>query len=166
MELSELRQVLPADQPAYRAAQVYRAIYRQKVGDLVQISTLPASVRAELAARAELGLPELDRRYESADGTRRYLLRLSDGRTVETVLMPEGDRDTVCMAVLLFSSPELELRRMDLKRPTRCQRQRTRAGGPPPQVLRHAGQPPHRVSRSCMEEVRLMRRKRNRTQSL
>src|ERR1035438_10499178 len=98
MELSELRQVLPADQPAYRAAQIYRAIYRQKVADLVQISTLPARVRADLAAHAELGLPALDRRYESVDGTRRYLLRLGDGRTVETVLMPEGDRDTVCIS--------------------------------------------------------------------
>src|SRR5580700_11343234 len=98
MELSELRQVLPADQPAYRAAQVYRAIYREKVADLVQISTLPSRVRSELAARAELGLPELDRRFDSVDGTRRYLLRLGDGRTVETVLMPEGDRDTVCIS--------------------------------------------------------------------
>src|SRR5580704_7257375 len=98
MELSELRQVLPADEPAYRAAQVYRAIYRQKVENLIQISTLPARVRDELSLHAELGLPELDRRFESVDGTRRYLLRLSDGRTVETVLMPEVDRDTVCIS--------------------------------------------------------------------
>src|SRR5882757_6965407 len=98
MELNELRQVLPADQPAYRAAQVYRAIYREKVGDLVQISTLPARVRNDLAAHAELGLPALDRRFESIDGTRRYLLRLGDGLTIETVLMPEGDRDTVCIS--------------------------------------------------------------------
>ena len=98
MELSDLRQLLPASEPAYRAEQVYRAIYRQKVGDLVQISNLPARVREELAANAELGLPELDRRYESIDGTRRYLLRLHDGRSVETVLMPEEDRDTVCIS--------------------------------------------------------------------
>jgi 23S rRNA (adenine2503-C2)-methyltransferase len=98
MELSDLRQLLPASEPAYRAEQVYRAIYRQKVGDLVQISNLPARVREELAANAELGLPELDRRYESIDGTRRYLLRLHDGRSVETVLMPEEDRDTVCVS--------------------------------------------------------------------
>ncbi len=98
MELSELRQVLPAGQPAYRATQVYRAIYQQKVGDLIEIFNLPARVRTELASHAELGLPVLDRRYESIDGTRRYLLRLSDGRTVETVLMPEDDRDTVCIS--------------------------------------------------------------------
>jgi 23S rRNA (adenine2503-C2)-methyltransferase len=98
MELSELRQVLPAGEPAYRAEQVYRAIYHQKVENLVQISNLPGRIRQELAANAELGLPQLDRRYESVDGTRRYLLRLSDGLTVETVLMPEGDRDTVCIS--------------------------------------------------------------------
>lgn len=46
----------------------------------------------------ELGLPEVDRCYTSSDGTRRYLLRLGDGRTVETVLMPEGERDTVCIS--------------------------------------------------------------------
>jgi 23S rRNA (adenine2503-C2)-methyltransferase len=98
MELSELRQVLPPQEPQYRAAQIYRAIYREKVSELVQISTLPARVRSELAERAELGLPALDHRYESMDGTRRYLLRLHDGRTVETVLMPEGDRNTVCIS--------------------------------------------------------------------
>ncbi len=98
MELSDLRQILPEGQPPYRAAQVYRAIYHQKVGDLVEISTLPAKVRSELASQAELGLPVLSHRYESVDGTRRYLLQLSDGRTVETVLMPEGDRDTVCIS--------------------------------------------------------------------
>lgn len=98
MELSELRQVLPQNEPAYRAEQVYRAIYNQKVADLVHISTLPVRIRTELAEHAELGLPLLDSRYESIDGTRRYLLRLSDGRTVETVLMPEEDRDTVCIS--------------------------------------------------------------------
>jgi len=98
MELSELQQVLPPGEPAYRAEQVYRALYHQKVSDLVQISTLPARVRNELAAGAEVGLPTLSQRFESVDGTRRYLLGLADGRTVETVLMPEGDRDTVCIS--------------------------------------------------------------------
>jgi len=98
MELSELQQALPPGQPAYRAQQIYRAIYHQKVSDLVQITTLPAGIRNELVAGAELGLPQLSSRFESIDGTRRYLLALADGRTVETVLMPEGDRDTVCVS--------------------------------------------------------------------
>ncbi len=45
-----------------------------------------------------MGLPEVAQLYQSADGTRRYLLRLDDGRTVETVLMPEGERDTICIS--------------------------------------------------------------------
>lgn len=98
MELSDLRGVLPPGEPAYRAEQVYRAIYHQKVGDLVQISTLPARTREELCAQAEVGLPLLEKRFDSGDGTRRYLLKLHDGRTVETVLMPEDTRDTVCIS--------------------------------------------------------------------
>ncbi len=98
MEVSELRQVLPAGEPAYRAEQLYRAIYHGKVDRLVQISTLPERLRTELAETAELGLPGLAGRYESVDGTRRYLLSLADGRTVETVFMPEADRDTVCIS--------------------------------------------------------------------
>ncbi len=98
MEVSDLQEALGPGQPAFRARQIYGALYRQKVTDLVQISTFPAKLRDQLAAGRHLGLPELDRRYESTDGTRRYLLRLDDGRTVETVLMPEENRDTVCIS--------------------------------------------------------------------
>src|SRR5450755_574773 len=98
MELTEIREALGPDQPAYRASQVYNAIYHQRVGDLVQISTLPAALRQTLAEGHRLGLPELDRRFDSTDGTRRYLLRLEDGRTVETVWMPEESRDTICIS--------------------------------------------------------------------
>jgi len=59
---------------------------------------LPAALRAELALRHTIGLPGIERRYESADGTRRYLLRLEDGRTVETVFMPEAGRSTICIS--------------------------------------------------------------------
>jgi 23S rRNA (adenine2503-C2)-methyltransferase len=59
---------------------------------------LPASVREDLAGRHTVGLPEVARRYDSVDGTLRYLLRLDDGKTVETVLMPEEDRHTICIS--------------------------------------------------------------------
>src|SRR5262245_33922418 len=93
MELTEIREALGPGQPGFRARQIYEALYRGRVTDLVQISTLPAKVRQDLAAGHPLGLPEIERVYDSTDGTRRYLLRLEDGRTVETVLMPEGERD-------------------------------------------------------------------------
>ena len=98
MELTELQEALGPDQPEYRAQQLYEALYRGQAVDLVHISTLPTRTRQELAGRHAVGLPEIARRYESADGTRRYLLRLDDGRTVETVPMPEGERDTICIS--------------------------------------------------------------------
>jgi len=98
MELSEIRQVLGPDQPEFRARQVYDALYHQQVLDLVQITTLPGRLRQELATEHTVGLPAVEQRYESTDGTRRYLLRLEDGRTVETVWMPEETRDTLCIS--------------------------------------------------------------------
>ncbi|MFB3779509.1 MAG: 23S rRNA (adenine(2503)-C(2))-methyltransferase RlmN [Bryobacteraceae bacterium] len=97
LELTEMLAAL-GDQPAYRARQVYEAVYRRKIRELSGVTTLPASLRAELAARQRVGMPEVDRRYESLDGTRRYLLKLADGRRVETVLMPEQARDTICIS--------------------------------------------------------------------
>ena len=98
MDLTDLREALGDDQPRYRARQIYEALYRSQASDLVTISTLPVRMRQQLAERHAVGLPTVDRLFESTDGTRRYLLRLEDGRTVETVLMPEGERDTICIS--------------------------------------------------------------------
>ena len=98
MDLTDLREALGPAQPGYRALQIYEAIYRKQATDLVQISTLPARLREDLAQHHAVGLPVVARRYDSADGTLRYLLALDDGRTVETVLMPEGERDTICIS--------------------------------------------------------------------
>ncbi len=98
MDLADLREALGSAQPGYRAKQIYQALYRGQASEFVQISTLPANLRAELSAHHRVGLPEVAQLYQSADGARRYLLRLDDGRTVETVLMPEGERDTICIS--------------------------------------------------------------------
>lgn len=98
MDLADLRETLGPAQPAYRARQVYDALYRAGVSELDAIHTLPSSLREELACQHTLGIPEIDQVYESADGTRRYLLRMEDGQTVESVLMPEGERDTICIS--------------------------------------------------------------------
>jgi 23S rRNA (adenine2503-C2)-methyltransferase len=98
MELPEIRQMLGSAQPAFRARQIYGALYKQKVQDLSQISNLPQGLRRELAEQHSFGLPKVDNYFDSSDGTRRYLLRLNDNRTIETVLMPEGDRNTICIS--------------------------------------------------------------------
>ena len=98
MELSEIQQALGPDEPAFRARQVYEALYHTQVPDLVQITTLPDKLREHLASGHAVGLPVVERLYKSSDGTLRYLLRLEDSRTVETVWMPEDTRDTLCIS--------------------------------------------------------------------
>jgi 23S rRNA (adenine2503-C2)-methyltransferase len=98
MELTDIQQALGAAEPSFRARQIYEAVYRQRVTDLAAISNLPKPLRARLESELPLGLPEIERRYDSTDGTRRYLLRLADGKTVETVWMPEGERSTICIS--------------------------------------------------------------------
>jgi 23S rRNA (adenine2503-C2)-methyltransferase len=98
MELSDLEVLLGPEQPTYRAQQLYDALYRQQVANLSDISVLPKPLLNQLLTNEALGLPAAERRYDSSDGTRRYLLRLEDNRTVEAVLMPEEGRDTVCIS--------------------------------------------------------------------
>jgi 23S rRNA (adenine2503-C2)-methyltransferase len=78
-------------QPAYRARQLFQALYRERAATLDSISTLPKTFREALAQSYEIGMPRLDSRFESSDGTIRYLVAFGDGQTVETVWMPEGD---------------------------------------------------------------------------
>ncbi len=97
MELVDLRAAL-ASQPAFRARQIYDAIYRLRVTKLEAISTLPKSLRDRLAQELPIGLPDVEKRFDSTDGTRRYLLKLADGKTVEAVWMPEDVRSTICIS--------------------------------------------------------------------
>src|SRR2546422_424579 len=94
MELADLQAAIGPSQPVFRARQIYDAVYRRKISSLDHVSNIPKPLRAEFT----LGLPGIEKRYESADGTRRYLLRLEDGKTVETVWMPEGERSTICIS--------------------------------------------------------------------
>ncbi len=106
MELDDIRGILGPDQPAFRARQIYDAVYRLRTPDLGEISNLPRDLRTRLASELPVGLPAVDRRYESTDGTVRYLLQLGDRKTVETVWMPEpsADEDGAGRATVCISS--------------------------------------------------------------
>jgi 23S rRNA (adenine2503-C2)-methyltransferase len=93
MGLEELRAVVEGlGLKKYRAVQLGDALYKQRVERLEEITTLPVALREELAAQGYgVGLPELVQTAKSVDGTERYLVRLADGETVETVWMPGGD---------------------------------------------------------------------------
>jgi 23S rRNA (adenine2503-C2)-methyltransferase len=93
LDIQELRALVESvGEPDYRARQLSEAIYRQRLGSLDEISTLPLAFRRTLSERAiKIGLPRVDKQYVSSDETIRYLIRFSDGQSVETVWMPEGD---------------------------------------------------------------------------
>lgn len=79
-------------EPPYRAKQLYQSLYRERVSGFDQISTLPEKLRSRMKDRGlTIGLPTLQKKFVSVDGTVRYLLEFPDGQSVETVWMPEGD---------------------------------------------------------------------------
>ena len=94
MEVADIAAALGPAYPRFRARQIYEAVYRQRITDLHRVSTLPKPLREQLP----VGVPEIEKVFDSADGTRRYLLKLADGKTVETVWMPEGERSTICIS--------------------------------------------------------------------
>ena len=93
LDLAELTTLVEqAGEPAYRARQLFDALYSQRVAELEDVLTLPATFRKALAERpAAVGLPKIEKKFQSADGTVRYLMGFSDGQSVESVWMPEGD---------------------------------------------------------------------------
>lgn len=83
---------------AYRVQQVYGAIYEQGAASFEVITGLSRPLRQQLADRFRIGLPQVDTRHVSQDGTTKYLLRLHDGATVEAVDIPDGERRTLCLS--------------------------------------------------------------------
>lgn len=76
----------------YRAKQLLEAVYRQRVESVDEISTLSQPLRLKLGQKGVfVGLPRIEKRFVSQDGTVRYLMAFPDGQSVETVWMPEGD---------------------------------------------------------------------------
>jgi 23S rRNA (adenine2503-C2)-methyltransferase len=86
-----------ADRP-YRARQIFAAIHRRGIAEFAAMSDLPAPLRHALAERFSLALPALAERRESDDGTTKYLLRLADGASIESVDIPEAERRTLCLS--------------------------------------------------------------------
>src|SRR5262245_37314319 len=83
--------------PSYRATQIYKGIYQQWRSDFRAMTDLPKSAREELAAQWSPALPSVRQRFDSTDGTRRYLIDLGDGELAETVFIPEEHRNTICI---------------------------------------------------------------------
>ena len=83
-------------QPKFRAKQVEEWLWEKGATSFDEMSNLPKALRAALAERFTLGGMEQLAKQISEDGSRKYLLRLADGASVECVGMPTGQRLAVC----------------------------------------------------------------------
>ena len=84
--------------PAYRVGQIHRRLWAAPVPAWAEATELPLALRREL--EAEFPLPRLaaDTVQQSSDGTRKYLWRLADREAIESVLIPSGNRRTLCLS--------------------------------------------------------------------
>jgi 23S rRNA (adenine2503-C2)-methyltransferase len=85
-------------EPRYRVSQLVPRLWQRPVRHWADATELPKALREGLDAEWPLGALALDVRQESSDGTVKYLWRLPDGQAVESVLIPEGARRTLCIS--------------------------------------------------------------------
>jgi len=88
------------DLPAFRGRQIYKWIYKNRVFDFEQMTDLKKEIRTRLPNHFRVSLPEIALHQKSSDGTEKFLFQLSDGRAVESVLIPDDNsgRMTLCIS--------------------------------------------------------------------
>jgi 23S rRNA (adenine2503-C2)-methyltransferase len=109
LERHELEEALEAmGRPRFHARQIFGWIHRRGITDFALMSDLGRELRGQLAGRFEIGTPAVVRKEVSTDGTTKLLLRLADGKAIESVCIPEhppeiggttaADRLTFCLS--------------------------------------------------------------------
>jgi 23S rRNA (adenine2503-C2)-methyltransferase len=84
-------------EPAYRAQQVWQWLFQKRANGFAEMTNLPALFRARLDEEFTMNRLAVVRRLESRDGTVKFLFALADGATIESVLIPESNRLTLCI---------------------------------------------------------------------
>ncbi len=88
----------PEKQARMRTGQIWQWLYQKGVRDFAAMTNLAKPYRTLLAEHFSIALPEVVTRRVSADGTRKYLVRIAGGHEVEVVYIPEEDRGTLCIS--------------------------------------------------------------------
>jgi 23S rRNA (adenine2503-C2)-methyltransferase len=83
---------------SYRAAQIHEWLYRNFASSFEEMTNIAKTDRALLAERFFIPGLRLVKQEASNDGTKKFLFQLEDGHTVETVLIPDEDRKTLCIS--------------------------------------------------------------------
>lgn len=96
----ELQSLLTSkfDASAYRAKQVFEWLYRRRIKDFSEATNLSQDFRDKLASEFRISYPEKAKVAVSSDGTRKYLIKFPDGKEVESVLIAQKHRFTLCVS--------------------------------------------------------------------
>ncbi len=96
--LNDLERLTAAwGQPAFRGRQLLKWLYKG-VFDFREMTDVSRSFREELGRRAVIGQLRVEQELEAADGCRKFMFALGDGSRVESVLIPEEGRYTLCLS--------------------------------------------------------------------
>jgi 23S rRNA (adenine2503-C2)-methyltransferase len=85
-------------EPRYRGEQIWRWVHGRGANSVEDMTDLSKSLRARLAERATIGTLDVAEVQRSTDGTRKQRLVTRDGRSIESVLIPDGDKMTQCIS--------------------------------------------------------------------
>ena len=99
LELHEIEQAL-ADlgHPRFHARQLFQWVHKRGVTDFALMSDLGRDLRAQLAMQFAVVTPRVVRTERSSDGTTKFLLRLADGKLIESVYIPDTPAQTFCIS--------------------------------------------------------------------
>ena len=99
LDLAEMESLFDEQgHPRFHARQVYRWIWKRGVTDFAQMTDLSRALRAALAGTFVITTPEIVRRDFSEDGTQKFVLRLADGKQIESVFIPDTPAQTFCIS--------------------------------------------------------------------
>ncbi len=97
--LEEIAAILDGmNEPAYRSRQIFAGIYARRLRSWDQFTDLAKSLREKLKTAYVMDYSPIERTFQSADGTRRYLFEVAPSMRIESVSIPEEARDTVCIS--------------------------------------------------------------------
>lgn len=82
----------------FRATQLMKWVHQLGETDFIAMTNMSKALRAQLMEVAEIRLPEVIQQLDSADGTRKFLIRVNGGNAIETVFIPDGERGTLCVS--------------------------------------------------------------------
>jgi 23S rRNA (adenine2503-C2)-methyltransferase len=86
------------NEPRYRMGQILPRLWQRPVTTWGEVTDLPLSLRQELDSAFPLRRPQLEALQQSNDGTVKFLWRVEDAAAIESVLIPERRRRTLCIS--------------------------------------------------------------------